>query len=92
MEKQIFTDVRGYTIMSHDFFCANQVLDNDNKIYCLQKAVEGYNCICPYERKHLITINGKELPQKNPCPNADGICQDYEPLSHNVNITENFIG
>ncbi len=66
-------------------FCENQLPEN-GEIWCGHNAIEGYNCRCPYGEDDLRIIDGKLMVQRDPQPNADGVCRDFEPLPGIPNV------
>ena len=61
-------------------FCDGQLLE-DGQVWCIPMLCEGYMGRCGYT---ILDMNptarfGHPAPQKNPKPNADGVCQDYKP-------------
>jgi hypothetical protein len=66
--------------LGRDQFCQDQIVDEDDfKVYCLTKILEGYQMFCPYSRDDLCPCGFKNeiAPQRNPQPGADGVCRDY---------------
>lgn len=76
-----------------NLFCLNQAEDSKG-VFCMEKAAQGYSgCNCPYTAEDLTLIEGRLIPQRNPRPNADGVCRDFQPIEDlSVIVSENYIG